>query len=384
MRYAGAQEEGGSRLTGSSVQQQLPQAANTMPSNLATSHAQLLPAPWTAPERSHLTDTAIDGRQSQHLRLVTRTPPRGSIAREASVAPVACLFICHTMRCGSTLLCDGLSSSGVAGDAEEYFPERAPDGTVFVAAGAALKDPDTWGCDWQRAPFDECLKRVLRNGTTPNGVFASKVKWPNVPYLGEMLGVSPEQGALSLAENLKSLFPNLQYVWVTRRDKVRQAVSLVKARQSSQWKELTAQPQRSHAADYNFYAVDLALRQIVREECAWEEYFTRAGITPLTVVYEDLARNYESTVRELLDRLGIDLPREYEFPPPRLRKQADAESDDWVDRYYRDAGSNRAWRAVTSLLALVLRRRLRETYVVPRLRRQADRVLGRQTRHESS
>ena len=77
-----------------------------------------------------------------------------------------------------------------------------------------------------------------------------------MPYLGDTLCPPPERRGLSLAEHLDSLFPNLRYVWVTRRDKVRQAVSLVKARQSTQWKAMSAQTQRSGAVDYNFHVVD--------------------------------------------------------------------------------------------------------------------------------
>jgi LPS sulfotransferase NodH len=272
------------------------------------------------------------------------------------------------MRSGSTLLCDALSSTGVAGHAEEYFPERLVDGELFVQTGAALKDPDTWRLEWTSTPFEQCLERVLASGTTPNGVFASKVRWPNMPYLNETLGALPERGGLSLAEHLYSLFPNLRYVWVTRRDKVRQAVSLVKARQSQQWKAMSARPQRSGEVDYNFHIVDVALRRIVHEECAWEEYFTRAGITPFTVVYEDLVRHHESTVRRLLDDLDVDPPTGYVFPSPRLHKQADAVSEAWVKRYYGDARSSRTWRTAANLPALLGRRRLRETYVAPRLR----------------
>jgi LPS sulfotransferase NodH len=292
--------------------------------------------------------------------------PNGSVSEDAHVTSKSCFFICHTLRCGSTLLCDALSSTGVAGSAEEYFPERWAGG-AFVATGAALKDADAWRADWTSIPFQQCLDRALRSGTTPNGVFASKLKWGNMPYLSEMLGALPERGGLSLAEHLDSLFPNLRYVWVTRRNKIRQAVSLVKAMQSNQWKGVSAQPQGSEAAHYNFHVVDLALRRIVREEAAWEEYFTHAGIAPVTVVYEDLVRNYESTVRRLLDHLKIHLPREYVFPVPRLHKQADAVSDEWVERYHRDARSSRTWRTIANLPPLLVRRRLRETYVLPRL-----------------
>jgi trehalose 2-sulfotransferase len=337
---------------------------HVMSPDLAASRAESLRTPIKRDDSADQTD----GPRDRYLQLVTAGPP-ARLNEGAPVTPKSCFFICHTLRCGSTLLCDALSSTGVAGDAEEYFPERSPAGEVFVATGAALKDPDTWRSDWTSTPFDQCLDRVLRSGTTPNGVFASKVKWFNMPYLDERLGAIPERGGLSLAEQLNRLFPDLRYVWVTRRDKLRQAVSLVKARQSTRWKSLSAQPQGFDAVDYNFHVVDIALRRIVYEECAWEEYFTHMGITPFTVVYEDLVRNYESTVRRLLDQLEIELPSEYVFPPPRLHKQADAVSEEWVERYHRDARSSRTLRTVANLPALLVRRRLRETYVLPRLRR---------------
>lgn len=293
------------------------------------------------------------------------------------VAPTSCFFLCHTMRSGSTLLCDALGSTGVAGYAEEYFPERSSFGDVYVTTGAALKDPDSWRADWTSTPFERCLDRVLSCGTTPNGVFASKLRWFNMAYFGEVFGAPPRQGDVSVAGHLDRLFPNLRYVWVTRRDKVRQAVSLAKARQSSQWKKMSPQQQGSDAADYNFHLVESALRQIVHEECIWEEYFTRAGITPFTVVYEDLVRRYEPTVRRLLDDLEIELPRAYAFPSPRVHKQANDVSEEWVARYHRDERSSRAWRKAANLPALLFRRRLRETYVLPRLRVRTGHAVAR-------
>jgi LPS sulfotransferase NodH len=302
------------------------------------------------------------------------TPPAWLKAEVAEARPKSSVFICHTLRSGSTLLCDALSNTGIAGHAEEYFPELSPAGEVYVTTGAALKDPDTWNSDWTITPFEKCLDRVFASGTSANGVFASKVKWLNMPYLSSALGVPHECDSRLLAECLDDLLPNLRYVWVTRRDKVRQAVSLVKAKQTAEWKAMSAQPRRSEEVDYNFHVIDLALRRMVTEECAWEEYFTQAGITPFTVVYEDLVRNYEPTVRHLLAHLEIALPRDYVFPAPRLHKQADAVSEQWVERYHRDARSGRTWRSVTKLPALLVSRRLRETYVLPHLRRRVDRL----------
>jgi LPS sulfotransferase NodH len=310
----------------------------------------------------------VPRHQDPYLQLVTTRPPARSSEQGVRVGPKSSFFICHTLRCGSTLLCDALSSTGVAGYPEEYFPERHhPGRAVYVTTAAALKDPEMWQSDWTNTPVEQCLDRALESGTTPNGVFASKVKWFNIPCLRDMLRSLPEGGGLSFAEHLDTLFPNLRYVWVTRRDKVRQAVSLVRARQSTQWKAMSAQPQPSVGADYNFHVIDAALRRIVREECAWGEYFTHAGVTPFTVVYEDLVGNYESTVRRLLDHLEIGLPRGYVFPSPRLHKQADQASEQWVARYYRDARSSEAWRTVANLPALLISQRLRQTYVSSRL-----------------
>lgn len=186
-------------------------------------------------------------------------------------------------------------------------------------------------------------------------------------YFGEIFGALPERDGPSLAKHLDGMFPNVRYVWITRRDKVRQAVSLVKARQSRQWMVMSQQ-ERFEAADYNFHLIEDALRQIVYEECAWEEYFTNAGITPLTVIYEDLVRNYDSTVRRLLDDLDIEFSREFVFPPPRLHRQADVVSEEWVQRYHRDERSSRIRRKAANLPALLVRPRLRKNYALPRLR----------------
>lgn len=294
--------------------------------------------------------------------------PAASSPSKQHPSPTACLFICHTLRCGSTLLCDLLTATGIAGSAEEYFPERLLGGELFVATGAALTDPETWRCDWSRAPFEQCLNHVVGCGTTPNGVFAAKVKWRNMLYLGDALA----QDGLTLASRLERLFPNLRYLWVTRRDKVRQAVSLVRARQSQQWVSLSPTPAAHVAVDYNFHLVDLELRRIIEEERAWDAFFTHIAARPVTVVYEDLARAPEASVRKVLDACGIHLPSDRPFPAPRVRKQAEAISDAWVESYRRDVRSRRRWHTAASLPALLLRRRLRTTYVFPRLRAQID------------
>jgi LPS sulfotransferase NodH len=262
-----------------------------------------------------------------------------------------------------------LGSTQVAGRAEEYFPEVAPNGHVYVSTDAALEDPSAWSFDWKHQSFAESLGRVFESGTTPNGVFASKLKWLNMPYLREAL---PGGQAIPLCERMDSTFPDLRYVWVTRRDKLRQAISLVRARQSGRWIARSAPARQANTAKFNFHLVDSALRRIVEEEVAWERYFAQAGVVPFTVVYEDLVRECEPTVRRLLDHLRIALPSGFTFPAPRLQRQADATSEEWVERYHQRIRARRLWVSAASLPQLMSSRPLRERYVAPRLRRVVD------------
>ena len=85
------------------------------------------------------------------------------------------------------------------------------------------------------------LDQVFEEGTTPNGVFAAKLMWG---YLYDFVGNLREIEAyrdMPVPELLATVFPDLRYIYVTRRDKVRQAVSLWKAIQNAVWGQLVAQ-----------------------------------------------------------------------------------------------------------------------------------------------
>lgn len=265
------------------------------------------------------------------------------------------------------MLCDALDSTGCAGQAEEFFPERFPDGSTHIIDAAAIAEPSRWVQDWKGRPFEECLANVLEFGTTPNGVFAAKLKWRNMPYFQEVLAQIPGNEHLSLGEQMARTFPNPRYIWVTRRDKVRQAISIVRARQSGRWYAPKGMTSQQLAPHFNFQLIDAAVHGITREEAKWEGYFAAAGIVPFTVIYEDLVRDFEPTVRRLLDYLAVELPPDFSFPPPRLQKQADALSEEWVERYYAAYRTRHLQRTLLNLPVIAANRVLRETYLRPRL-----------------
>src|ERR671917_2614911 len=108
--------------------------------------------------------------------------------------PRVSYLVCATPRSGSTLLCEALSGTGLAGRPAEYFeamydtrlPRRPTDyfeGLRAIPAASFLADQlPTEGGEArealsQAATYRDYLAWVLRTGTTPNGVFGAKLMW---------------------------------------------------------------------------------------------------------------------------------------------------------------------------------------------------------------
>ncbi len=182
----------------------------------------------------------------------------------------------------------------------------------------------------------EFLQRVLAEGTTPNGVFAAKVHWHQFEFLaGKLRAVHGDARMLDL---LRRTFPDLRYVFLTRRDKVRQAVSYYRAIETNVWWTVAgdARGLREPAApppEFNYELIDDWVTQLSIFESSWRRHFERAGVTPFEVAYEDFLEAYEPTVLSILRYLDLSFTDELGVAPPRLERQADEVSLEWVRRY---------------------------------------------------
>jgi LPS sulfotransferase NodH len=64
----------------------------------------------------------------------------------------------------------------------------------------------------------------------------------------------------------------------------------------------------------------------------------------LKVVYEDLVEDYEGTVLQLLDGIGVPVPENFAVEQPRMKRQADDLSEEWVSLYNERAAVKTAQR----------------------------------------
>jgi len=158
----------------------------------------------------------------------------------------------------------------------------------------------------------ELQKHLWEIGSTPNGVFGVKFGLYE-PYFSRVLDTfrkfpdCPQVGS-PRAEIWRHAFPNCRHIFMTRRNKVRLAVSWWKAIRTQEWHRKTGEPPKPAdlEGEYVFYAIYHLFNERAMREAGIQEFYSEAGIIPLTIVYEDFIHEYERTIRDVLGFLELD------------------------------------------------------------------------------
>ena len=278
--------------------------------------------------------------------------------------PNTSYLVCATPRSGSTLLCEALTNTGIAGQPKEYFealkdtglprrPKEYFEGlenteiTELLGDYFRLDDGPTELELWGTSSYADYLARVIEQSTTSNGVFGAKLMWGYFDDFISHLRQIPGRREMAVPDLLSTIFPNLHYIWVTRQDKVRQAVSLWKAIQTSTWRMDESPLAKDHSPPeelvFHFEAIDHLVQRIVADEVAWRQYFDACKVQPFTVVYEELTAAYEATALSILGYLHISIPENLMFAERRMKRQADTLSEEWVQRYQNLKREREGW-----------------------------------------
>jgi trehalose 2-sulfotransferase len=251
------------------------------------------------------------------------------------VQPVRSFVVGANARCGSTLLCRALADTGVAGRPEEYFitgpAEAFPPGWKFWEEGPLALEH---GVSDRRA----YLELVFRLGTTGNGVFGVKMMWNYVPWALEKLRELPEYRELSQAEAFAALLPGLRLVQLVRRDRIRQAVSWLRAAQEGVWVVSDTEPATpSGEPRYDFAVIAGMERLIIEGEEGWGRFAAELGLARHVVTYEDLVApdRYPDVLSGVLEFLEVDGAGTAP-PAPRTWRQADGLNEEWAERFERE------------------------------------------------
>lgn len=247
-------------------------------------------------------------------------------------------ILCATPRSGSTLLCDMLAATHVAGRPHSFFRQED-----------ILEWADHWGVPRSNLADDPDFDRaylaaMLRHGTDGTGIFGLRLMWGSVVDAFRRLDrLYP--GLPDVPAQFEKAFGPALYVHLSRRDKVAQAVSRTRAEQSGLWhlgadgteRERTAPPQ---PAAFDAERIAALVDELQTDDAAWNDFFDTHHIEPLRLTYETLAADPQAALAGILSALGRD-PEIAMTVNVRTAKLANATSREWVDRFLKRTGGTR-------------------------------------------
>ncbi len=241
--------------------------------------------------------------------------------------PKLSYIIWFSQRTGSTVLCKALEDTGIAGRPDEWLHE-------YETYDLLTK--------YEAADYASLQAKLWEAGSTPNGVFGLKLSMcePHNTRMTEHFRKFPgcPQSDIPRARIWEHAFPNCRHIFMTRRNKVRLAVSWWKAIKSGEFHRPvdTAGVESLGSDEYVFDAIRHLVLDADMREAGIQEFFIEAGIVPLTIVYEDFVAEYEMTIRRVLDFLEIPGRETVVIPPLYYEKLADELSEEWVQRFRRE------------------------------------------------
>lgn len=244
----------------------------------------------------------------------------------------AAYIICGTPRSGSTLLCDLLKQSRVAGRPDSYYRAQS-------IAGLAKRfgiEPGE-GLDFEQG----YLAAAIREGTGDTGIFGLRVHALSLfELLGRLAMLYPAYP--TDRARIDAAFGTTLYLRLRRHDKLAQAISRVKAEQSGLWHRHADGGERERVKPHEAPVYDAAwlcasIAETLAHEAVFDAWAAGQGIAPLEVSYEELAAEPTATLARILAALGRD-PAAAARAEVQTARLADAVSRQWAERYRAETG----------------------------------------------
>jgi LPS sulfotransferase NodH len=245
-----------------------------------------------------------------------------------SPKPAVHYIICTNPRSGSWLLSVGLASTGAAGNPREWFNplERQRWAALWRLENDSDLTPEAY------------LRLVRAKSATANGVAGLKLHHLQLDSLRKIAEPLEGFNGLTPVEAMKALFPEARYIWLRRRDKIRQAISLQLAFETREWWSVTGARPVSDAQDsaepmFDPHAIARCEAVLRRDDARWSRFFRANGIEPLVVHYEDLAADYVGSIRKVIQWLGVAGAADLPVPQPHFQRQSSARNEAWRQQY---------------------------------------------------
>ena len=200
--------------------------------------------------------------------------------------------ICTTPRTRSTVLCDLLVSSNVAGYPREYHEEHES------LKGLDITDRKTY-------------QKYVSVSTSPNGVCGIQVMYKQKHIVEKFID-----------------FKKVKCIWLRRENKIKQAISLLKAAKRNCFHETNETRKNDDLSQIKITNDEIiySMFELTVQDMSWGHYFQENQMSPLTIWYRELETETQqkNILKKVLDFLRI---REKPIDPKIWGVRQDTEWD---------------------------------------------------------
>lgn len=218
-------------------------------------------------------------------------------------SPSKVLIIASTGRCGSHMLGHALYRTNRFGFPLEY---------------AHPKNIAEWKRRLKLDDFRDLIQEIQKRRTSSNGVFGIKIHYPHINQFGGF-------------QQLIECFPDAYYILLSRKDVLKQAVSLSMARQTGVW--ISGQQPKNDDPKYNFNDIDNCLRETILNTASWKYKLSAGGCNYIEIDFDNLRQNLTDSISKIANFVGVKIEK-HEIPTQQVtKKQSNTLNDQWETRF---------------------------------------------------
>lgn len=217
-------------------------------------------------------------------------------------------------RMGSNMLSEALYETGLAGDPMEFFNLRLLK-RLFEQRGTT------------HIAFADYIAEMKSRRTSPNGVFGFNIK------ADQFINCFKDNQATGI-----HLIKDCQYVLLlTRKDKIRQAVSQYIGQQRDTFRipadaDYEEVKEKVATVPFNPAAIAHFLHDLIKQEQMWVRFLHMHEIAHDHMTYEELAGNYEKSIKHVLKKIGVPTNKR-KAPPIGTMKISTPRNDEMVEQF---------------------------------------------------
>lgn len=170
--------------------------------------------------------------------------------------------------------------------------------------------------------LEQFVSHLRERRSSPNGAISVKIMWDTFAWAEAKARIEGLEGGFL------SLFQDPLFIYLTRGDKLGQAISLYKANASGVWHNRGTPDTQPKEVGYNEVEILSCLMSVLSEDEAWRHWLKANDIPHAHMEYEDFITDPPGKLVEALKPFRIDLTqRMMEIGPPPNKKLRTKGSD---------------------------------------------------------